>query len=86
MNLLGSVPRQPFFGWLKGVNLFDNYPRCLALEDLALFYLVILLWFSIFCVKSAGLFFDDFKYCRFAILSGPTIPIIGEGEQEANDR
>ncbi|GAU11295.1 hypothetical protein TSUD_342860 [Trifolium subterraneum] len=46
-----------------------------------------LLWLakSIFCVKLAGLFFDDFKYCRFAILSGPTIPIIGEGEQEAND-
>lgn len=24
--------------------------------------------------------------CRFAILSGPTIPIIGEGNEEANDR
>jgi dipeptidyl aminopeptidase/acylaminoacyl peptidase len=24
--------------------------------------------------------------CRFAILSGPTIPIIGEGDEEANDR
>lgn len=26
------------------------------------------------------------KFCRFAILSGPTIPIIGEGDEEANDR
>lgn len=24
--------------------------------------------------------------CSFAILSGPTIPIIGEGDEEANDR
>jgi hypothetical protein len=25
-------------------------------------------------------------FCRFAILAEPSIPIIGEGEAEANDR
>ena len=27
-----------------------------------------------------------FSSCRFAILGGPTTPIIGEGDEEANDR
>ncbi|KAF7119344.1 hypothetical protein RHSIM_Rhsim13G0005000 [Rhododendron simsii] len=30
--------------------------------------------------------FEHCNFCRFAILSGPTIPIIGEGNEEANDR
>ena len=30
--------------------------------------------------------FFNTMVCRFAILSGPTIPIIGEGDEEANDR
>lgn len=34
----------------------------------------------------AGQFFYGFNFFRFAILSGPTIPIIGEGDEEANDR
>lgn len=38
------------------------------------------------CFKNAGPLFDCSKSCRFAILSGPTIPIIGEGDDEANDR
>lgn len=33
-----------------------------------------------------GLGSADSASCRFAILSGPTIPIIGEGDEEANDR
>ncbi|KAF7804921.1 putative glutamyl endopeptidase, chloroplastic isoform X1 [Senna tora] len=47
-----------------------------------------LLWLARSCVnfEMAGFFFDYFKSCRFAILSGPTIPIIGEGDEEANDR
>lgn len=32
------------------------------------------------------LFFFKICFCRFAILSNPTIPIIGEGVEEANDR
>jgi hypothetical protein len=38
------------------------------------------------CCEHDGQTFDSSFTCRFAVLSGPTIPIIGEGEEEANDR
>lgn len=38
------------------------------------------------CCEHNGPIFNCFDTCRFAILSGPTIPIIGEGDEEANDR
>lgn len=39
-------------------------------------------FFTSFCILELLI---DVPY-RFAILSGPTIPIIGEGDEEANDR
>lgn len=56
-----------------------------------LWHVVIILftvaWFEflVCCVHDIPIS-DCSDTCRFAILSGPTIPIIGEGKEEANDR
>lgn len=86
MNLQALVLLLPFFGLLEGIR---HFPFLCLFSHGTVFFAISVSWIlfrSLVDRVSAYNIWILLALYRFAILSGPTIPIIGEGDEEANDR